>query len=268
MVKINDEEFNYLVVFLKNNFGINLAKKRVLLEGRLSSYLRINGFNSYSEYIKALKSDSTGKEVANLLNKVTTNHTFFMREAEHFRFLYSRLLPELEKTVRDRDLCVWCAAASTGEEPYTLAMILNDYFGGKVPVWNKRLLASDISLKALAKAQNGVYSESAIAELPDVWKNKYFKEINKGEFQIADKIRNEVIYKQFNLVDNITCKKPYHIIFCRNVMIYFDSPTKDALVERLYNVMAPGGCLFLGLTESISKNSKFVRIQPSVYQKV
>jgi len=272
MIKITDAEFAHLVDFLKRKYGINLQQKRVLLEGRLTSYLEQKGFTNYGDYIKSVEMDKTGKEITNLLNKVTTNHTFFMREAEHFHYFRDKVLPGLERNVRDRDLRIWCAASSSGEEPYTLAMILRDYFGGKMPKWDTKLLATDLSQKVLDIARTGVYAEEAIKDVPAAWKSKYFTKASpnkNGEpmVQVAQEIKNEVIYKIFNLMDPIVAKKPYQVVFCRNVMIYFDAPTKAALVDRIYDATCPGGYLFIGHTESLPKPTRYNYIMPSVYQK-
>jgi len=267
MMRINDEEFQFLVGYLKGQFGINLIQKRVLLEGRLGNYLVQNGYGSYSEYIKMLKADSTGKELTNLLNRVTTNHTYFMRESEHFEYFSQKILPELENQVKNRDLRVWCAASSTGEEPYTLAMILHDHFGGKNPPWDKVLLASDISQKVLEHAKEGIYPEESIEKIPAHWKKKYFIKLRDGAVQVVPEIRKQVVFRIFNLMDPIKFKDRFHTIFCRNVMIYFDLPTKAALVERMYDAMHPGGHLFVGHTESVAKPTRFQYVMPSVYQK-
>lgn len=272
MVKITDNEFSHLVSFLKKKYGINLEQKRILLEGRLASYLEDNGYHSFTEYIKAIESDRGGKEITNLLNKVTTNHTFFMREADHFHYFRDQVLPSLERGVRDRDLRIWCAASSSGEEPYTLAMLLADYFGNKVPKWDTKLLATDLSQKVLDLAKSGTYALESIKDVPELWKKKYFMKApasKTGEpmVQVTQEIRNSVIYKQFNLMDPIVAKKPFQVVFCRNVMIYFDVPTKAALVDRIYNAVCPGGYLFIGHTESLPKPTRFNYIMPSIYQK-
>ncbi len=267
MISIKDDEFHYLVDYVKKHYGINLINKRVLLEGRLGNYLVERGFKDYSAYIKALTSDSSGKEITNLLNKVTTNHTYFMREADHFDYFRTAVLPLLERNVRDRDLRIWCAASSSGEEPYTLAMILADYFGGRVPGWDKKLLATDISLKVLEQAKLGIYATEAIKDVPDTWKRKYFAKIGEDKVQVVPEIRQEVVYRQFNLMDPIQYKKPFQVVFCRNVMIYFDAPTKSQVVDRIYDCLCPGGFLFIGHTESIPKPTRFKYIMPSVYQK-
>ncbi|MCL2034620.1 MAG: protein-glutamate O-methyltransferase CheR [Oscillospiraceae bacterium] len=272
MIKITDQEFKSLVEFLKNKYGINLEQKRVLLEGRLTGYLEKSGFTNYTDYIKSVQLDKTGKEITNLLNKVTTNHTYFMREAEHFHLFKDHVLPELEQRVKDKDLRIWCAASSSGEEPYTLAMLLRDHFGGKTPKWDTKLLATDLSQKVLEQAKAGLYMEEAIKDVPASWKKKYFMKAppNKNGdpmVQVTQEIKNEVVYKIFNLMDPIVAKKPYQVVFCRNVMIYFDMPTKLALVNRIYDATCPGGYLFIGHTESLPKPTRYNYIQPSVYQK-
>jgi len=267
MIKITDEEFSFLVGYLKSKFGINLAHKRVLLEGRLGGYLAQSGYRGYSDYIKAITQDTTGKELTALLNRVTTNHTYFMREAEHFDFFRDQVLPTLEGQVRDRSLKIWCAASSTGEEPYTLAMILYDYFGGKSPEWDKVLLATDISQKALDHAREGVYSQESIEKIPGHWKKKYFAKLEEGSVQVEPIIKKQVVYRTFNLMDPINFKSRFHTIFCRNVMIYFDAQTKAALIERMYDALYPGGYLFVGHTESVSRPTRFEYVKPSVYRK-
>ncbi len=267
MLKINDTEFHYLVDYLKSNFGINLAQKRVLLEGRLSNYIIQNDIATYADYIEILKKDKTGRELTNLLNKVTTNHTYFMREAEHFEFLRDSVLPFMEGRVRNRDFRLWCAAASTGEEPYTLAMILQDYFGSKSPKWDKTLLATDISQRALDMAKQGVYPGESIEKIPEKWRRQYFKAVRDGGYQVKEDIKSQVIYTTFNLMHPIRYKQPFHVIFCRNVMIYFDAPTKAAVIDRMYDALVPGGYFFIGQTESIAKPTRFNYVKPSVYQK-
>lgn len=267
MIKLTDSEFSFLVEFIKSSYGIDLGRKRVLMEGRLNSYLVEQGYPDYGAYIQALQADQTGRELTNLLNRLTTNHTFFMRESEHFKYFRDAVLPGLERTVFNRDLRIWCAAASTGEEPYTLAMILNDRFGGRSPEWDKTLLATDISMRALETAKQGVYSAESIKDIPAAWKKQYFTTLPDGHVQVQPEIRSEVLFRRFNLMDPIVAKRPFHVVFCRNVMIYFDMPTKAALAERIYDAMAPGGYLFIGFTESLPKPTRFQYIMPSVYQK-
>lgn len=266
-IKITDEEFNRLVGYMHKTYGIDLSKKRVLIEGRLSKIIAERNFSTYTEYLNAVFADNSGLETVTLVNKLTTNHTYFMREPQHFEFLKNVILPQIERTVRDKDARIWCAASSSGEEPYTIAMVIDDYFGSRKAGWDLRILATDLSTDILQKAQRATYSADAIQSLPESWKQKYFTRNADGTYTVVDRIRKEVIFKQFNLMDKIVCKKPYDVIFCRNVMIYFDAPTKNALIERLYDVTKPGGFLLIGHAENVAKTSRYKFVQPATYQK-
>ncbi|MFA5657805.1 MAG: CheR family methyltransferase, partial [Oscillospiraceae bacterium] len=148
-MKLTDDDFIRMVNYVKSNFGINLIKKRLLIEGRLSFTLQTRGFTSYKDYIDIVISDKTGAEVSFLLDKLTTNHTYFMREKEHFDFFMETVLPYLEQTVRSKELRIWSAGCSFGNEPYNLAMCISEYFGTRKQGWDCRILATDISTKVL-----------------------------------------------------------------------------------------------------------------------
>ncbi len=270
MFEITEREFKQLACFIKDNYGINLKEeKRLLLVGRLSNVLLEAGFKSFSEYYEYIISDKTGEAVITLVDKITTNHTFFMREAVHFSYFRDLVLPFLDSTIKDKDLRLWCAACSTGEEAYTLAMIVDDFFGPEKYRWDTKILATDISETALRHAKRAVYSKERISPLPAHWKAKHFMMYDSENYIVADKIRKEVIYRKLNLMDNIfPFSKKFHVIFCRNVMIYFDDETKDELVNKLYNHMETGGFLFIGHSESLNKEAtKFHYIMPAVYRK-
>lgn len=270
MVTITDKEFRQLTQYIKDNYGIYLKEeKKTLVMGRLHNVLLENNCRNFSEYFKLLQSDKTAKVVITLINKITTNHTFFMREADHFDYFKDSVLPYLSRTVKDKDLRIWSAGCSSGEEPYTLAMILNEYFEKEKVLWDTKVLATDISDRVLEKAKRGQYPNEQIAPLPLNWRTNYFRKINTENNVLIDKIRNEVIYRKFNLMDNIfPFKKRFHVIFCRNVMIYFDNSTKTKLVNKFYDILESGGFLFIGHSESLNREStKFKYIQPSVYRK-
>ncbi|MCM1577564.1 MAG: protein-glutamate O-methyltransferase CheR [Ruminococcus sp.] len=267
MLKMTDEDFNRLVAYIKQNYGINLDKKRVLIEGRLAGEVSKNGFSGFTEYINFALGDKTGKETMRLVNKLTTNHTFFMREPEHFKFLESTVLPYIEKSVRDKDARIWCAASSTGQEPYTLAMTIDQYFNGRKSGWDTTILATDLDTDVLRTAKAGIYGADMLDGLPDSWIDKYFQKTADGKYQVIDRIRNEVVYKKFNLMDPIVYKKPFDLISCRNVMIYFDTETKSALVERFYDATKPGGYLFIGHAENIARTTRYTYLQPAIYRR-
>ena len=266
---ITDNEFQRIVGYVKQHYGIDLSQKRVLVGGRLENYLVRNGFANYNELMAKVEKNPKGGEATDLINILTTNHTYFMRETEHFEFLKNVALPWAKsKTMNTKDLRVWCGASSTGEEPYTLAMIINDFFGVNHSGWDTRLLATDISMRVLQHASKGVYLREDIEPLPVNWKRHYFKQISQDEFRVKDELKREVIFRQFNLMDPITFKKRFHIVFLRNVMNYFQDDTKYDLIQRIYDHMEPGGYLFIGLTERLERRTvKFNYVQPSIYRK-
>lgn len=270
MEQITEQEFNDLVQFVRQNYGINLSQKKTLVVGRLHNYIIQNGFGSFSEYFQHVVGDPTGKTGTILVNKLTTNHTYFLREPKHFEFLEQSVLPYLAKAeAQTRDLRLWSAGCSTGEEPYTLAMTVDTYFGAEKCRWDTKILATDISTAALEKAGQGVYPSNQLETLPVNWQKKYFRRIDDEHGLLHEKIRQEVIFRRFNLMNEVfPFKKKFHVIFCRNVMIYFDAKTRRDLINRFYDQTEPGGYLFIGHSESLNRQeSKYVFVAPAVYRK-
>lgn len=270
MVEITDQEFTQLAEHIYNHYGIHLKdKKKALVMGRLNSVLEKNGFHSFSEYLRHIKNDSSGEAEKSLVNQITTNYTYFMREPSHFAYFKNNVLPMLEGSVVDRDLRIWSAGCSTGEEAYTLAFILEEYFQTK-SWWDRKILATDISEKALSRAKEGVYETSRLEELPPEWRRRYFTKLDDNRQEVKRSIREQVIFAPLNLVGTpFSFRKQFHVIWCRNVMIYFDQKTKTELINRFYDITAPGGYLFIGHTESIgSWESKYKYIMPALYRKI
>ena len=270
MVAITEKEFKQLSDYIKYNYGIHLKKEKMtLVTGRLHNVLQQAGFNNFTDYFNHVISDKSGSAVVTLIDKITTNHTFFMREADHFYYFRDKVLPFLSNSIKDKDLRIWCAACSTGEESYTLAMLIDEFFGKEKSYWDTKVLATDISEKVLETAKKGIYSNERIAPLPAHWKKSYFVKCNEENSVLTDKIRNEVIYRKFNLTDPVfPFKKRFHTIFCRNVMIYFDSRTKTELISKFYDSLEYGGYLFIGHSESINRDTtRFKYIMPAVYRK-
>lgn len=268
IIRISDQEFNKLVQFVHSKYGIDLSQKRLLIEGRLSQTLRNKHLSSFKEYLDLLFKDTTGSEMTLLLNKITTNHSYFARENEHFDFLMNHILPYMEQTRKDHDLRTWSAGCSAGQEAYNIAMAYDQYFGPRKSSWDTTILATDISQNVLGKAKRAVYPSNNLTDVPLPWKKQYFKALPSGEFQVCEKIRKEVVFKVFNLMDQFQFKKPFDIIFCRNVMIYFDAPTTERLINKFYEATAPGGYLCIGHSEVINKDStKYNYIMPAIYQR-
>ena len=256
--------------YIKTNYGIYLKEeKRSLVTGRLHNVLVQKNFHSFSEYYDYLVTDHSGDAVATLIDKITTNHTYFMREPDHFYYFKDKVLPYLVSSVTAKDLRIWSAGCSSGEEPYTLAMIINDFLGKEKMWWDTKVLATDISTKVLAQAISGIYSNEKIATLSSTWRLNYFHKYGAEQSMISDQIKQEVIYRKFNLMDEyFPFKRKFHVIFCRNVMIYFDAEIKAKLTEKLYDFTEPGGYLFVGHSESLSREqTRFKYVMPAVYRK-
>lgn len=270
MLTITDKEFKQLASFIKDRYGINLKEeKKSLVIGRLNNVLNQMGIDNFTDYFKYVLSDKDGDAITTLVNKITTNHTFFMREANHFYFFRDTVLPQLVNEVKDRDLRIWSAACSSGEEAYTLAMIIDEFLGSSKKLWDAKILATDISEKVLDIAITGRYSIEQISPLPKLWQMTYFNKKTDASVEIKDSLKQEVVFRKFNLMSSVyPFKKKFHTIFCRNVMIYFDKQTKDELVDKLYDQLVSGGYLFIGQSESIDRETtKFKYIMPAVYQK-
>lgn len=266
---LTDREFQRIVIYAKNYYGIELGHKRVIVEGRLRNYLSTHGYGSYEEYMNAVETDRNGEAARSLVNMLTTNHTFFMREFDHFQYFQRVVLPTLKtREQKSKDLRIWCAAASSGEEPYTIAMVLMDFFGLEHHEWDTTVLATDISTKVLKIAVKGIYDNDQLVNLPDTWKRRYFKKLNENQSVASDELKGQVLFRQFNLMDPLPFRRKLHVVFLRNVMIYFDEETKHRLLEKIYDSMEPGGYLFIGSTETINRDrTRFHYVKPSVYRK-
>ena len=265
-MSITDVDFQRLVKFIQSNYGINLSQKRQLITGRLSVSLKQKGYSNFKDFVDHILKTRDEAEITFLLDKLTTNYTFFMREKEHLDLFQTRIIPDIvRKHQRDKTLAIWSAGCSSGEEPYNITMYLYDYLGTQASQWDTRLLATDISSKALAAAQRGVY------ELPDTippeWKRKYFRPESGGLYGVTPEVKKNVIFQTFNLMDPIRFRRKFDVIFCRNVMIYFDQPTKDALVQRFYDALVPGGYFLISYSENLSQNTPFRRLAPATFQK-
>lgn len=264
---LSDPDFTRLHQFIRKNYGIDLSRKKQLVSSRLSVTVQEMGFDDFTSFINDLLNKRDPEKLDMVLNKLTTNYTFFMREEQHYQFFEKVALPEIIKRHQhDKVLSIWSAGCSSGEEPYNISMYIKEFLGRDAANWDTRVLATDISQRALQKAKEGMY------ELPDTipekWKTQYFKPTGvEGRFEVAPAIKSNVIFRTFNLMDPIKFKLKFDIIFCRNVMIYFEQETKDALCRRFYDASAQGGYLFIGHSESIDKNTKYQTLAPATYQK-
>jgi chemotaxis protein methyltransferase CheR len=273
LMRITDEEFGLLRSLIYKRFGINLTdQKRSLLVGRLQKVLRQTGHTSFKSYYDALLEDSTEQALSQLVDRISTNHTYFYREKSHFDFFIETALPRLKPVLErqnNRDIRIWCAGCSSGEEAYMLLMLLREYLGSQYSRWDGGILATDISSRVLDVARRGIYAEDRLRMLPEHLRRKYFRQLSGGQYEVVDDLRQEATFRRFNLMNDVfPFKKPFHIIFCRNVMIYFDDPTRKTLVAKFHKHTADGGYFFLGHSETLGRGqSLFKYLAPAVYQK-
>jgi len=272
LMPISDEEFELLRRLIYQRFGINLSEqKRSLLVGRLQKLLRKERFGTFRDYYDHLTGGRSEAALSQLVDHISTNHTFFNRESAHFEFFQKKALPEVVaelKKANRRDLRVWCAGCSSGEEAYMLLMLMQDFFAGDYQRWDAGILASDISERVLAVARAGVYPEEKVASLPEGLRRKYLQGAGNGCVRIREQLRKEATFRRFNLMNSFPFKRPFQIIFCRNVMIYFDQATRDSLVRKFHQFLEPGGYLFVGHSESLGRSQNLLRyVMPAVYRK-
>lgn len=265
-------EYRRLRDLVGQQFGIQLTDdKQVLVTNRMGNYLVNRGFQSYTQFLDQLENERGGPLLDDLASLISTNHTYFFRDDVHFTMLTTTVWPELEheaRRTRARDLRVWCAASSTGEEAYSMLFTMLEYFGPRYSTFEAGLLATDISTAALDQATRGVYEASRAAAVPSHLRDKYMSRRADGKMEVLPEVRREAHFRKFNLMTAVfPFKKPFHVIFCRNVMIYFDVAARAALVERLRDCLVPGGLLFVGPSEAIHGETGLEYVAPAVYRR-
>ena len=270
---LTQSEFVKLSNFITTNYGIKLPEhKKVMVEGRLHKRLKALNIETFAEYIDLVLGDEETEEVINMINAVSTNKTDFFREPAHFDFLAEKVLPELMSKLDQKDIKIWSAAASTGEEIYTIAMVIEEYFSNSEKSRKPySILGTDISVDVLRAAINGVYHESRIVDIPYHLKRKYFlksKDPKKPVARVKPELRNKTKFGRLNLMDaDYALEDSYDIIFCRNVLIYFDRTNQEKVISRLMRKLKPGGYLFVGHSESLfNKGTGLQLIKPTIYK--
>ena len=264
---LKPQHFQKISAMVYEAAGINLKQgKEALVRARLMKRLRSLGIGRVEDYLEFLDSEQGSQEIDCLIDVMTTNQTSFFREMDHFSFLRDTVLPELTLP----RLRFWSAACSSGEEPYTLAIVLREHLAG-VDQRDVRILATDISRRMLEKAGRALYAQEAIEGVPLPQYRKYFIPLRNGRpgaVQVGAEARELVHLAYLNLMDPWPMRGRFQVIFCRNVMIYFDRPTQQELVNRFWDVLEDGGYLFVGLSEGLSAiNHRFRYVRPAVYRK-
>lgn len=262
-------EFAKIQRLAYDTFGLDLRTgKETLVSTRLNKQIRELGFRSFDEYYQHVVGDSTGESLIQLIDALTTNHTSFFREPAHFDFLRKTILPEV--AARGTTIDIWSAACSTGEEPYTIAMCALEDLGASV-AGRARILATDISTRVLKKAEQGIYPADRVDGIPGQQLRKYWLRGEgdwAGHYRAKKEVRALVEFHRLNLMDPLPQIGPFPVIFCRNVMIYFDKPTQQRVVQRLAGRLEPGGYLLTGHSESLTGIEHGLEyVQPAVYRK-
>ena len=270
---MSDADFNRLSTFIYKEYGIKMPPaKKTMLQSRLLKRLRELNIPSYKDYIDFVFSKKGQmEELFHMIDEISTNKTDFFRESAHFDFLSQYLLPELYRA-NYRNLRVWSAASSSGEEPYTLAIVLSE-FGALNSNFQFTITGSDISIKVLQKAVNGIYTEDRIEMIPMTLKRKYFlksKDSEKKTIRVSQELRKKVNFMRVNLMDDVySVPDNQDIIFCRNVLIYFDRETQEKVICKLCNKLRPGGFFFLGHSESITNMVvPLKQVKPTIFRKI
>ena len=260
----SDADFTRIKALIYKKAGISLHDgKHAMVYSRVSRRLRETGHNSFKTYLDWLEQHD-GAEWQDFINALTTNLTAFFREQHHFEVLH-----ELMAAKRGHNWRIWCSAASTGEEPYSIAMTATEALG---PNGNFHIVNSDIDTKVLATAQRGVYKADGTKGLSPERMQRFFmrgKGSNEGFMRVKPELQKNMEFLSVNLIENLPFREPFDIVFCRNVMIYFDAPTQRKVLERIHGVMKPGGKLFVGHSENFTESRDLFLLQgKTVYDRV
>jgi chemotaxis protein methyltransferase CheR len=271
--ELSDKDFHRFRKLVYEKAGINLHEgKKELVRSRLGKRLRHTNFKSLNEYYEHLVNEDNGEELVQMLDAISTNLTSFFREIKHFEFLEKKIIPDYlnNGTMPSKVVNLWSAGCSSGEEPYSLFICLNEALSPNGN-WKINILATDISTKVLSSARAGVYTHSRIQSIPNPLLRKYFQRGRgkwQGHYRVKPFVRNAIEFKRFNLMDPFPFKERFHIIFCRNVMIYFDREFQQKLVNKFYDGLVDHGYLFIGHSESLMGTThKFQYVKPTIYSR-
>jgi len=274
-VQITDPDFQFLRQLVYDQSSIHLGEeKKDMVCNRLNNRLTRLGLTSVEEYCALLKSNAEPGEVTHLIDALSTNFTTFFREIEHFRFLKEQIIPDFQSASLERSqgpFRAWSAACSTGEEPYSMAILLAACFQAIDPaLW--QIFASDISTRVLEKATQGIYEESRVKLPNPAWLARYFQKGQadwEGHYRVKRALRDQITFEHMNLLQpGLRLSERYHLIFCRNVMIYFDQATTELLAERLCHQLHDGGYLIIGHAECLAQKPRGLKqIKPSIFRK-
>lgn len=271
---MTNREFGLFSQFIENTCGIRMPdSKKLMLESRLQKRLKHLGIGTFREYYDFLVSkQGLREELVSMIDVVTTNKTDFFREAAHFTYLTEAVLPRIPKIEQQSGIRVWSAGCSSGEEPYTLAMTLSEY-ARNTQGFRYSILATDICTEVLRSAHRGIYDEEKTAPIPTALKKRYLlrsKDRSRGVVRVCPELRAAVTFRRLNFMDEtFDIDSPFRIIFCRNVIIYFDRATQEGLLNKFCRHLLPGGYLFLGHSETLNGlDVPLTQVNSTVYRKL
>ncbi len=272
--RLSEEEFELFRDLIRKHIGISFSRTNpVTLQRKLASrlnHLRLDSYRSYYHYL--LHDKDRERELRQLINKITVEQTAFFRHKKQFEHLANIILPQIAAQKNTtKTLHIWSAGCATGEEPYSIAMVVNEMFEG-VDSWDIKILASDIDTNALKFAYKGLYPRYRVDEVPSAYLRKYFKEEvgrDEGFYMVKEDLRKNILFRRLNFMDSeFPFRSSVNIIFCRNVMIYFDAELRKNLVDRFFRLLEPDGFLCLGASESlIGVDNRFALLSHATYQK-
>jgi len=272
-MQISDKEFQKFRNLVYQRAGINLHQgKKQLVQARLSKVLRREGLRSFQDYYELVLNDNTGNKLVDLLDRISTNHTYFFREKDHLDFLAETIIPNILNSSKGngiKEIRLWSAGCSSGEEPYSIALkILDD--GGLPPGITIKILATDLSTKVIETGSRGVYRDDKLRNITPAMKRKYFqkgKGRSEGFYRVIQPVRDMITFRKFNLMDPFPFRRKFDVIFCRNVMIYFDRETQQRMVNKFTQYIKPGGYFIVGHSESLSGiRHNLQYIVPTIYR--
>ncbi len=276
MMALSDSEFAELVKIIYDKTRIQMSNhKRALVTSRISKRLRALHMNSFREYIDFVKT-ARDEELTNFVNAVTTNKTDFFRENKHFEYMKTAFLPEWEKNYKSgkvKNLRIWSAACSTGDEPYTIQMTLHEYFGSRYDKYDIKVLASDIDTNVLSQARIGIYKKETVDPIEDNILRKYFLRgagDKEGLYRVKDILKKNLYFRQLNFKDeDFDIHTQFDLIFCRNVIIYFDKEFQKELFNKFYRYLKEDSLVFIGHSETLfGVSDKFKYVASNIYKKI
>ncbi|MEJ6476035.1 CheR family methyltransferase [Pseudoalteromonas piscicida] len=264
---LTDKDFSEISARVYDVCGIVLGPhKKEMVYSRLARRIRANGLHSFAEYLSFLE-DNQDAEFSHFINAITTNLTSFFRENHHFEFLAKKIVPEIvARHKQDKRVRIWSAGCSTGEEPYSIAMTIASAFPSD---WDIKVLATDLDSNVLSKASIGEYTANNVTGLDEEKLKKWFLRSADGAlYRVKPKLQSFIHFKRLNLLEPWPMKGPFDVIFCRNVLIYFDKETKDKLFQQYHNLLVPNGYLLIGHSETMGKEHlEFKNLGKTIYQK-